>query len=56
MLVDVPVVSNLDHNDDAGIILNLTDDAVQALANSIPRLARKLLVRIWAGIHRKGLD
>ena len=56
VLVDVPAVTNLDHNDDAGVILNLVDDAVQALANSISRLASKLLASIWAGIHRKGLD
>jgi len=56
VLVDVPAVTNLDHNDDAGVILNLVDDAVQALANSISRLARKFLASIWAGIHRKGLD
>ena len=56
MSVDVLSVTNLDHNDDKGIILNLVNDAVGTLADSVALLIREFLAPVGARVHSKRLD
>jgi len=56
VLVNVPSATNLNHNDDAGIILNLVNDAVGTLANSVALLIREFLAPVQARVHSKRLD
>ena len=56
MSVNVPSVANLDHNNYAGIILNLVNDAVGTLPNSVALLIREFLASVGARVHSKRLD
>jgi len=49
-------MTNLDHNDEEGIILNLVNDAVGTLADSVALLIREFLAPVGARVHSKRLD
>lgn len=43
-------MTNLDHNDEEGIILNLVNDAVGTLTNSVALLIREFLATVGARV------
>ncbi len=49
-------MTNLDYNDDTNVILNLIEDTIGALADSVALLVGEFLALIGTGIISKHLD